>query len=350
MAAFESEGNSQKGIALAEQVRDAGIRLGDRNLEALGLQDKGRFLVAMGHIEKGLCLVDEAMIAAVAGELDPQTTGRSYCNMLAVCVDVADYERAAEWSDAARSWCDDQPDAAYPGICRMFRAELTWLSGSWDDAAEECRRAISELAGFTPIIGATLHQAGEIELRAGRLEEAAVKFREANEHGFTPLPGLAKLRLREGRPADARDLMSDAFKPDALGLLDRARLLPTWIDIHMALEAREETETALEELESAGEMCGSVAMQSAACLRRGRMALDARDADRAVSIFESAIKGWTELKMPYEAAEAHLLLAEARHASGNNAAAELELDSARSIFERLGAEGNVERVETILAG
>ena len=153
VAAFESEGNSQKGIALAEQVRDAGIRLGDRNLEALGLQDKGRFLVAMGHIEKGLCLVDEAMIAAVAGELDPQTTGRSYCNMLAVCVDVADYERAAEWSDAARSWCDDQPDAAYPGICRMFRAELTWLSGSWDDAAEECRRAISELAGFTPIIG-----------------------------------------------------------------------------------------------------------------------------------------------------------------------------------------------------
>ena len=198
--------------------------------------------------------------------------------------------------------------------------------------------------------GATLHQAGEIELRAGRLEEAAEKFREANEHGFTPLPGLAKLRLRQGRFTDARDLMSDAFKPDALTLLDRARLLPTWSDIHVALDTTAEVEAALSELERAADICGSVAMTSAACLRRGRLALAAGDTDRAVSIFESAIKGWTELKMPYEAAESHLLPAEARHASGNNAAAELELDSARSIFERLGAEGNVERVEAMLAG
>ena len=82
----------------------------------------------------------------------------------------------------------------------MFKAELTWLRGSWDEAADECRKAISELNGFPPIIGATLHKVGEIELRAGRLAEAAADFHAAHEHGFTPLPGLARLRLMEGKP------------------------------------------------------------------------------------------------------------------------------------------------------
>ena len=249
VCAFDSEGDPDKALLLADSVFEIGIRLGDRDLQALGLQDKGRILVSMGRIEEGLALVDEAMVAAVAGELSPMTTGRSYCNMLSVCFQVADYQRAGDWSDAALVWCESHSDSAYPGFCRMFKAQLTWIRGSWDDASAECREAISELTGFTPIVGATLHQAGEIELRAGRLEAAARDFASAHEHGFTPLPGMAELRLREGKAAEARDLMADALGPDGLGPIARARLFPTWIDIQIALGAAEETETALRELE-----------------------------------------------------------------------------------------------------
>ena len=90
-------GERDRAIELARQVKDLGLRHSDRNLEALGLQDEGRFLVSMGRIGDGMKLMDEAMVAAVGGELNADTTGRSYCNMLAVCDDVADYKRAGEW-------------------------------------------------------------------------------------------------------------------------------------------------------------------------------------------------------------------------------------------------------------
>ena len=226
---------------------------------------------------------------------------------------------------------------------------MTWLRGSWEDAADECRRAINELSALTPIAGATLHQAGEIELRAGRLEQAAEDFQAAHEHGFTPLPGLAKLRLRQGQATEARDLMSNALSPDDAGAIDRAGLLPTWIDIHIALRDSEEIEVALEELEQLATICNLNAIRAAAAQRRGHLALQQGKPGDATAHLELAIKGWTELKMPYEAAESRILLAEARRDEGNSAAARMELDSARVAMERLGAAADLQRVEGLLA-
>jgi tetratricopeptide (TPR) repeat protein len=312
------------------------------------LQDKGRILVSMGQVDDGIALVDEAMVAAVAGELGPVATGKSYCNMLSVCGQVADYQRAAEWSDAAKAWCEGHSDSVYPGICRLFRAELKWLRGSWNDAVADIRQAIGDLNGFTPVIGAAHHYAGEFELRAGRLEQAAADFQAANQHGFTPLPGLAKLRLREGQAAEALDLMTDALRPEGLGPMARARLLPTWIDVQIALGAVAEAEEALEELEGVAETCRSTAMHSAAAQRRAVLSLSDGRVDDAVAELESARDGWTELKMPYEAAESRLLLAKALEAAGNEATARLELDSARSILEELGAADELEWIESTL--
>ena len=78
---FEGDGDPEYGLDVADQVRELGLRHGDRNLEALGLQDKGGVLVAMGRIEEGMRLIDEAMVAAVAGELDriPRAVATATC-------------------------------------------------------------------------------------------------------------------------------------------------------------------------------------------------------------------------------------------------------------------------------
>ncbi len=226
--AFESEGDPEKALSLADEVIACGIELGNRSIEALGLMDKGRFLVAMGLVDEGMALVDESMVAAVSGELDPDATGRNYCNMLAVCDQVADYQRAAEWSDAAEAWCSQHSDSAYPGICRIFRAELKWLRGDWDAATGDLHRAIEELTGFTPIIGAAFYQIGQVKLRSGDLEGAEELFRSANEHGFTPLPGIAALRLAEGNAEAAEQLLLDAIVRNPLPL-DRGKV-PSGLD------------------------------------------------------------------------------------------------------------------------
>ncbi|MDA2979503.1 MAG: hypothetical protein O3B42_07065 [Actinomycetota bacterium] len=298
--------------------------------------DKGRFLVAMGHVEEGMVLVDESMVAAVAGELDPDATGRNFCNMLSVCDQVADYERAAEWSDAAEEWCNQHSDSAYPGICRIFRAELKWLRGDWSAATDDLRRAMDELTGFTPIIGAAFYQIGQVELRAGRFESAGEMFFSAHEHGFSPLPGMAALRLTEGNPEAAEQLLLDALVRNPLPL-DRAKYLPTLVDTEIALGNLVEARTFLAEFEEAAELCSSSAMRAEVADRRAAMAMIDGRGDDAVRELLKAIKAWTGLQMPYEAAQSRLRLGDAHLASGNVAAASMETDSANATLRRFSA-------------
>jgi hypothetical protein len=332
--AFESEGDPAKALALADQVIASGIELGDRSIEALGLMDKGRFLVTMGRVTEGMALVDESMVAAVSGEMNADATARNYCNMLAVCDAVSDYQRAGEWSDAAEEWCKQHSDSAYPGICRITRAELKWLRGDWDEATSDLRRAVDELAGWTPIIGAAVYQMGEIKLRAGDLTQADELFRSAHEHGFVPLPGLAQLRLVQGRAEDADQLLLDALVNNPQPL-DRARYLPALIDTEITLGAVGEARGFLKELEDTAEVCDSTAMRAEAADRRGALALMDGQEKVAIPELQAAIKGWTGLQMPYEAAHSRLGLGEALRKSGNDAAALMEIESARATLERL---------------
>jgi class 3 adenylate cyclase len=347
--AFEASGDSDRGLELAIRVAEIGRSLGNRSLEALGLQDQGRFLVAMGRIDEGMAFIDEAMAAAVAGELDPDATGRSYCNMLDVCDQIEDYERANEWSDAAQAWCEQHSDSSYPGVCRVFRAELKRRRGDWDDATEDLNRAIDELTGFTPIIGAALYQIGEVDLRAGRLVEADERFRSANEHGYSPMPGIAQLRLRQGDAVAAEQLLQDAMRQAAERPLARARLLPSVIEVELALGHSAEGIDALAELESAASTTGSTAMRSAAAHGRGALALSESRTEEAARYLQDAIRGWTGLQMPYEAAQSRMLLGEAQMAEGRDSAARMELESARSAFDRLGAVPDTQAVDALLA-
>lgn len=333
--AFETEGDPTKALALADEVISSGVDLGNRSIEALGLMDKGRFLVTMGRVDEGMLLVDEAMVAAVSGELDPDATGRSYCNMLAVCDAVADYQRAAEWSDAAEEWCKQHSDSAYPGICRISRAELKWLRGDWDAASEDLRRAVDELVGWTPIIGAAVYQIGEIELRAENLPRAEELFRSAHEHGFIPLPGMAQLRLVEGRAEEAEQLLLNALIENPQPL-DRARYLPALIDAELALGNIGEVRTFLTEFEETAEVCDSAAMRAEARDRRAVLAVLEGNRKVAIQELKAAIKEWTGLQMPYEAARSRLALATVLTEDGNDAAALMETESATATLERLG--------------
>ena len=347
VTAFERDGDPERGLVLAEAVLELGERLSDRDLEALGLQDKGRMLVSSGHIEEGLRLMDEAMVAAVGGELNPETTGRSYCNMLSVCDNIADYKRAGEWVEAAERWCKSHSESAFPGVCRIYSAEVKWLQGSWESAAEEVQRAVKELSGFTDAIGAAWYKLGEIELRAGNLEKAEEAFRLAHENGRTPIPGMARLHLIKGDHSAAFELLEGALSPGRLGQLSRARLLPTAIEAIIAMKDYDKASEAIEELEATAALSRSVALEAAAAQARGSLTLSTDRTSEAIDHLQTAIQKWCRLKMPYEAAGARVLLSQAQKRAGNNAAASLELESARSVFQRLGAAWDLRKLETL---
>src|SRR2546425_9787301 len=147
--------------------------------------------------------------------------------MMGTCEKLADYQRAAEWSDAARRWCELHAESGFPGICRVHRAEIMRLRGSWSDAESEALHAADELQGFYHIAaGEAFYEVGEIRLRMGDLTRAEEVFRQAHELGRDPLPGLALLRLAEGKVEVARVLIDRAVADRPAGALDRARLFP----------------------------------------------------------------------------------------------------------------------------
>src|SRR5216683_722591 len=298
--ALESEGNVDQALGLA-------------------MHDIGRMLVSKGELAQGMALIDEAMAAAVSGELGPRVTGRIYCNMMGTCEKLADYQRAAEWSEAARRWCEPHAGSGYPGICRVHRAEIMRLRGSWSDAETEALHAARELQGVYHIAaGEAFYEIGEIRLRMGDLARAEEVFRQAHELGRDPVPGLALVRLAEGKIAAARALLDRAVAERSERSLERARLLPASVQIALAAGQLDLAREAAAELEAIAARYGSTALQASAAQARGAVQLAEGSGDGAVPSLRRACKLWQEVQLPYETATARALLAAAYRATGRS--------------------------------
>jgi tetratricopeptide (TPR) repeat protein/tRNA A-37 threonylcarbamoyl transferase component Bud32 len=336
--ALEAEGKPAEAMECADRALAIARRVGDPDLEALVLQDRGRVLVALGRVKEGMVLIDEAMAAAAAGELTPRTTGRVYCNMMSICERLGDYGRAAEWQDAADSWCEPHADSAYPGICRVHRAGILRLRGALTEAEHEARRAAEELGDFlADVAGEAFYELGEIRLRMGDLPGAREMFSEAHTRGRDPQPGLALLRLAEGKSEAARSMIERALIELAPTALDRAKLLPALIEISLACGEIEAAAEGASELETITTTYTSPALVASAALARGRVELARGQAEQAMLHLRRACRIWAEIDLPVELAQTRLLLSRVYSALGNTDEAELEERTAQAVLERITA-------------
>jgi tetratricopeptide (TPR) repeat protein len=346
--ALDLERNIPRALELTEQAAAIAERAGDADLRALSLQDRGRILLAQGEIGQGMTLIDDAMAAAAAGDLLPRTTGRVYCNMMTACDQIADYRRAAEWHDAAKQWSEPHSDSAFPGICRVHRAELLRLRGALPEAEAEAREAAEQVGDLLPTVaGEAYYEMAEVRLRLGDFERAEALFREAHQRGRHPLPGLALLRLAQGQAAAARNLIDRALEDSTLAQFERARLLPAQVEISLACNAVAAARGAAEELDAIAKRYDSTAMRAAGATAMGMVELAEGKPDDAAASLRRAQRLWLEIDLPYEAACSRVFLARAYEALGHQEEAALELDAASVVFERLGARADLARLADV---
>ncbi|MGH2625078.1 MAG: hypothetical protein ACRDHY_00325, partial [Anaerolineales bacterium] len=344
LRAFDSTHDLEKGLEHARRALEIAARIGNRDLMALALHDQGWMLAKTGKLTEGNALMDEATVAAVAGELGPMATGIIYCNTIGTCVELADYRRAGEWTEAATRWCDRVANAGgFPGTCRVYRAGIMFLRGAWAEAEADVRRACQELLDFRPGFAAEgFYALGEIRLRLGDREGARDAFRQAHELGRDPLPGRSLLLLPEGKVEDALATITRGLG-EATEPLARARLLPAQVEIMLSAGDADVARSAAVELETIAETFGTPALQASALTAQGGVELARGNAGEAQRAFRRAYKLWHELDAPYEAARARMRLAEAYQAGGDAASAAMEMEAAQTIFERLGAAPDLRR-------
>ena len=94
----------------------------------------------------------------------------------------------------------------------------------------------------------------------------------------------------------------------------------------------------------------SDALTATACWSRGLVDLAEGAPAAAVSPLREAVRRWHTLDLPYEAARARIVLAEAYRATEENDSAATELEAALAIFERLGAVAAARRTAALLRG
>ncbi len=338
-----------KGLDYAAKTLEMASHVQDRDLMALGLHDQGRTLVAMGKVKEGMDLMDEATVAAVGGELSPWVTGAIYCNTITACQGLADVRRAAEWTEAAKRWCERQAIAGFPGMCRVYRAEVMRLRGAWKEAEQEARRACEELKEFNlGYCAEAFYEVGEIRLHVGDLAGAEEAFRHAHELGREPQPGLALLRLAEGKTAAALASIKNAVAGETRERLIRARLLPALVEIAIAAQELDAAGEGVEELAAIARDFGTSALEASALSSRASLHLARGESAEALPMLRDSLRIWKDLDVPFEAARTRVRLAEAYRGVGDFDNAALELETAWAAFERLGARRELAQADELL--
>ena len=345
-----SRGEFEAAYATATEAAEIGERFGDADLAAMGVMEKGHSLVRQGKAEEGLRLVDETMAAVSAGVLSPIVAGIVYCNTIAFCRDVYEIRRAREWTAALTRWCDEQPEmVAHNGLCLVHRAELKTIGGAWAAALEELRQVGKRFRRGVlnqRALGHAAYREGEVHRLRGSFREAETAYKESARLGRDPQPGLALLRLAQGKGEAAAAAIRRALDETTLPL-PRAALLPACVETALAVGDLEAARAACDELEGIATRQGSEQLKAAAAHARGALALAEDEAGGAVSALRSAWQTWQELDSPYEAARARVLLGLACAELGDDDTKTVELEAARDAFARLGAAPDVARVDAL---
>jgi len=320
----------------------------DLDMMTVGL--RGLLAIRHGDIAAGLRMFDEAMTAALDGEMkDLVAVGNLSCTLIYACEAIADYDRARQWCERTRAFCKRMGLDTVFSICRTYYATTLIWRGEWEAADTELSAAMRELEPSRPsYVQDSLARLGELRRRQGRLDEAESLFAQAGAHR-TALFGRASMAFDRGEMTEAIDLLSRVLR--RVGVEDRAERIFALALLSRAKAAAGEMDEAarlLGEMDELSRLVGTHPLAATVLATRGSLATLAADWMSAQSCFEDAIDLFEAAEARFEAAGMRLELARVLQAQSRNAAATEQAMIAQTAFGALGARGGFEKSAALL--
>jgi DNA-binding CsgD family transcriptional regulator len=343
-----NSGHPDQGLPLFEQAHRIARRCGDRDAMAMTALGAGRSLVESGRLAAGLARLDEVMLAVINDDLNPIVTGIAYCGVIECCHDNYEARRADEWTRALSRWCDSQPDLVpFKGQCLVHRAQIMQMRGNWPDAMEQVGVAEVQLSGPRPhpALGSVHFERAELYRLRGDFKRAEASYDVAASFGHETQPGLALMRLEQGRIDQARAGLNRALT-EIIGP-NRARLLSAAVEVDLAAHDHVRADEHATELRARADELDSTLLDAMACTARGSVLLSSGEPLKALPDLRRAWGVWQDLDAPYPAARVRVLVGQACRELGDVDAARMELDAARAVFDRLGAHPDLQRLARI---
>lgn len=342
-APFTDDVEERRELATAALV--IARRFGDVDLEYDALSLLGESHVAAGRVREGMKLLDAAMAAVSAGEVVAVVPiSDIYCRLLGACELALDVARAEEWMSVAGSF-GSWSDFVSP-VCRTHYGGILVAVGRWQEAEEQLLAALHGFeSSYRGMGGWPLGKLADLRVRQGRFDEAR-RLTEGHESHPVARRVLAAVALGRGDLALAEELATLCLDGDVISDPRCAPVLELLVRIRLAGGDLPAASDAAERLSALADASRDDVVAALSGLATGRV--QAAAGDRAArGHLQKALRRFTTLRLPLEAARAHHELARALAEEAPNAAV-AEARLALGTFERLGATADADATTALL--
>jgi DNA-binding NarL/FixJ family response regulator len=333
---FESD-RVRKGELFGDALA-AARAAGDTDLEFAALAYLGANLVHADRCDDGMMLLDEAL-AAVAGKdvEDFCVLEEIFCQLFSACEHAHDVSRADQWIRVGETIAQRRKLPAVSAFCRTHYGGLLTAAGRWDEADDTLTTAVQLwVLGRSALRIGALVRLANLRVRQGRFDEAEQLLQDIDPAGDPELVlPLAAVRLANGQPLLARDMLEGALGDMSLGSTASIPLQSLLVDAYLACDLPLEASAVAEQLAATARAHGGHYATAVAALARGRVCVAMSEGDPQSCIRE-ALARFAKAQMPVETAHTRLELA-ALLAAERPEVAIAEARAALDAFERQNA-------------
>jgi DNA-binding CsgD family transcriptional regulator len=330
--AAHAEDFARQAIALAKDF-------GDTDLSICATSELGAALLALGKLEEGTSLLDQAMAAALGGEgSDLDTVVLVSCRTITACRRAADIKRAAQWISAADGFQRTYGSTHLFTTCRTHHGAVLFAAGHWALAEAELEAALA--AGGpaeTALRADAAASLAELRIAQGRIGEAQRLLGGLEDQPATTYAQV-RFHLATGRAAMGATVARRGLRQVGDLILERSRLLDV-----LAEAAPQEAFRGLSDHPPTNPVAAAFWSRA-----RGRARLATND-PTGLRDLEDALAAFAVPEMPYESARTRMLLA-AELAAKETEVAVGEARVALAILEQLGATHDADAAASFLRG